>query len=284
MKEGSARTYAVATFHELAPRPYSWSWAECAAMPIGGLVAFQALFSYPLLREPALSDWGSGAARKRYNGKVSLLITGAASPAGVWAIQLAKLAGVHRIVGICGAEHKDYICRMGATLALDWAGDGSLKSWTSGSGALFTTVLDLMGGPMLERAWRVVREGGKLLSVARDTASHRPAVVNPNILHYNFVLSNCPRHLRTLAYLADEGLLMPVLTQDEIADFAEPAFALQKLQKSRRGQVVLTLKPGSAEFPIRLLQQFGRKWEDANDFSEQVVTLSRGEDACEEFN
>ncbi|GAB1314048.1 Quinone-oxidoreductase, chloroplastic [Madurella fahalii] len=288
---GCARTYAVATFYELAAKPKAWDWAECAATPMGGLIAFQALFSFPLLVEPTLEEWGLGARTKGYNLTTCLLITGAASPAGILAVQLAKLAGVRRIIGICSAEHIPLVRRMGANVALDWATEGSLKGWESTGGGQFTVVVDFMGGPILTRAWSLVREGGKILSVADDIAAARPARVSSNVQHYNFVLSNCPKQLATIAWLADAGLLRPVLEPDAIYDFSRAVTAMESLREHPRGQVVLRLnsmvsteKLTVSNSPINVLSVYGRKWDDPNDFDEGLVKLSRGEDGAEEYN
>jgi NADPH:quinone reductase-like Zn-dependent oxidoreductase len=253
-------------------------------VPIGGLVAFQALFSFPLLFEPTLEGWGNVAGLDGRNSKVHLLITGAASPAGVWAIQLAKLAGVHKIVATCSAEDIPFVRSLGANVALDWAEDGNLRGWSAESGGQFNAVLDLMGGHTLTRAWRLVRDGGKIVSVARDTASARPAGASNNVLHYNFVLANCPKHLKTIAYLADTGHLKPVLDPEDIFEFDDFEAALQKLRNHRRGQVVLQLRPLVLGGIIDLLRTNGRKWENQRDFDEVVVELSRGEDASDEYD
>ncbi|KXX76527.1 Quinone-oxidoreductase, chloroplastic [Madurella mycetomatis] len=159
--DGCSRAYAVATFYELAVKPKTWDWAKCAATPIGGLVTFQPLFSFPLLVEPALEERGHEAAAKGPNNTSCLLITGAASLAGVWAIQLAKLAGVSRIVCICSAEHIPLVRQMGGHVALDWATDRSLKEWTNASGGQFTTIVDFMGEAILTRAWGLVHPRGR---------------------------------------------------------------------------------------------------------------------------
>ncbi|KAL2171005.1 hypothetical protein VTG60DRAFT_4020 [Thermothelomyces hinnuleus] len=71
-------------FHELARKPENLTWEEAATVPLGALVAYQSLFTYGL--------WAS------------LLITGAATPAGIWAVQLAKLPSVSIVAAIFDVE------------------------------------------------------------------------------------------------------------------------------------------------------------------------------------
>jgi NADPH:quinone reductase-like Zn-dependent oxidoreductase len=77
-RDGVAAEYAVVPSAVLAPKPARLSHAEAAALPMGGLTAWQALFTH---------------------GKVSrgerVLVTGASGGVGHIAVQLARHAGAH---------------------------------------------------------------------------------------------------------------------------------------------------------------------------------------------
>ena len=77
-RDGVAAECAVVPSAVLAPRPARLSHAEAAALPMGGLTAWQALFTH---------------------GKLSrgerVLVTGAAGGVGNIAVQLARHAGAH---------------------------------------------------------------------------------------------------------------------------------------------------------------------------------------------
>ncbi|KAK4242537.1 hypothetical protein C8A03DRAFT_29299 [Achaetomium macrosporum] len=96
-----------------------------------------------------------------------MLITGVATPAGLSAIQLARLVRVGRIVATCDAKDMDPKTE-----------EGSLRKWDK---ARFTVVLDLMGGDTLTRAWKLVAADGKILSVAANALMARPDLVEPRI-------------------------------------------------------------------------------------------------------
>src|SRR5438067_2419429 len=75
-RDGVAAEYAVVPADVLAPKPSRLSHVEAAALPMGGLTAWQALF-----------------ARGRLARGERVLITGASGGVGHIAVQLARLAG-----------------------------------------------------------------------------------------------------------------------------------------------------------------------------------------------
>lgn len=259
--------------------PDKLSWAQAATMPIGGLVAYQALFKYRLLREPAQKDWGRTTWETEWNHDTTILITGAATPAGVWAVQLAKLAGAGKIVATCDAENMDLVLDIGAHEVYDWAKEGTLADWDKGH---FSVVLDLMGGRTLTRAWSVVAEGGKILSVAGDVLDAKPAVVNPGIQHFDFTLENCPKHLHIIGALTKRNLATPVCDPDDVFPHTLYEEAMQRLSSHPRGQVVLTLDSHPPKDEIQALDKYGDKW-DENDFNTYNMTRASTEDPAEKF-
>ncbi|KAK4138019.1 NAD(P)-binding protein, partial [Trichocladium antarcticum] len=238
-RPGVARTYMAAKFQEMARKPLSMTWEQSAAVPLGGVIAFRALFEYNLIHQPALRDWGKGAWARGYNQGTSLLITGGATPAGLWAVQFAKLAGVGRIVATCPPDQMDLVLQLGADEALDWALFDGLGGW---NGMFFGAVLDFVGGPTLPHAWRCVGPGGKILSAVGDTAKARPRVTSRNISHSNFVLAHASqKQLDIISSLSHRGLVRAVLDPQDVFEFADYEAALERLRTNPRGQVVLKM-------------------------------------------
>jgi len=276
---GNALTYTVARFHELAPKPKNMSWEEAATVPIGGLVAYQALFDYPLLREPGPHDWDP-TWNQGWNQHENILITGAATPAGIWAVQLAKRAGVGMITATCDAENMDLVRNLGADEVLDWMQEGSLRDWHR---RRFSVVLDCMGGRTLARAWELVAHAGKIISVAGDVAAARPAVTDPSIRHFHFALQNCPKHLNIIAALADRSLVTPVCDSRDVFFLEDFHEAFERLAHHPRGHVVLKLDSDSPDEVIAELEKHGdRRW-GTNDFGTYRMELASKEDGEELF-
>ncbi|KAK4154608.1 hypothetical protein C8A00DRAFT_14304 [Chaetomidium leptoderma] len=254
-------------------------YVQAATVPIGALVAYQALFEYPLLREPGLDDWGRTSWDDGWNQWITILITGAATPVGVWAVQLAKLAGVGNIAATCDAENMDMVRRLGADQVYDWTGEGSLREWNHGR---FPAVLDLMGGKTLNRAWRVVAEEGKIVSVVGNVEWSMPKVVNPNIQDFDTSVENCPKILHTIAMLADRGLVRAVCNPEDVFHLSDFEEALERLSRHPRGQVVLMLDPSAPTNKIAVLESSGDKW-DETDFSKSNMQRAEAEDADEDW-
>lgn len=146
IRPGNARKYTKAFIHELCVMPPDSTWEEAATLPMASLTAFQGLFSHGPFKVMTSTD-------DRYpeeNEEISILITGASSRAGMWAVQLAKAAGAGRITATCKAADTKLMRRLGADPVLDCdSNSGNLESWT---GRKFKAVYDFVGGVTLERA------------------------------------------------------------------------------------------------------------------------------------
>ena len=277
-RTGNARTYMVAKFHEIAMKPIDMTWEQGATVPIGGLMAFQALFGYKLLFQPALRDWGSEAWRRGYNIGKSLLITGAATPAGVWAVQFARLAGVGRIVATCPLDQMDLVRRLGAHEVYDWSVLG-VRGWNRG---LFSIVLDFVGGETLSNAWMRVGPSGKILSAVDDTAKFKAMVVNPGISHFNFLLAHSQKQVDIISSLSRRGIVRAVLDPQDVFEFEDFKAALERLRTNPRGQVVLRMSSLPPHPLIHQLKEIqGARWDDKDDFNSDKLKKSRGEDEPE---
>ena len=246
------------------------SWEEAATVPIGGLVAYQALFDYPLLREPGPHDWDP-TWPQGWNQHENILITGAATPVGMWAVQLAKRAGVGMITATCDAGNMDLVRNLGADEVLDWTQEGSLRDWHR---RRFSIVLGCMGGRTLARAWGLVAQAGKIISVAGNVAAARPAAADPSIRHFNFTIQNCPKHLNIIAALADRSLVAPVCDLRDVFFLEDFHEAFERLACHPRGHAVLKL--------AELEEHGDRRWA-TNDFGTYRMELASKEDGVETF-
>ncbi len=283
MREGNAQTFTVAKFHELAIKPKTWTWEEAATVPIGGLAAYQALFrGRPrLLLEPRPRDWGFPCEERDHNQRDTILITGAATPAGVWAVQFAKLAGVGKITATCDADSMDLVRRLGADEVFDWTEKGSLRGWDKES---FSVVLDFMGGRTLARAWGLVAEKGKISSVVEDAAAARPMDADPTIRPVEFAPDNCPKPLNVIATLAKRARdpVQAVCDPQDVFFLEDHQRAFARLLAHPRGQVVLRLDSENPRDLIKILDEHGHVWE-TNDFSNSRIQQGHYEDEPEPF-
>jgi NADPH:quinone reductase-like Zn-dependent oxidoreductase len=156
---GANAEYAVASAGMIAPKPKCLSHAEAASVPVVAVTAWQMLFDY------GKADYGNAQRNQ------TVLILGAAGNAGAYAVQLAARAGLH-VTALVKAEDVDYVRSLGAATVIDYQSQRFEDSVNS-----VDLVLDLVGGDTRDRASRVLKTGGTLVSVVSpDPVSTRSDV------------------------------------------------------------------------------------------------------------
>jgi NADPH2:quinone reductase len=241
---GSSGTYAeyVCVPAELVARmPTTLSHAQAAAVPVAGITASLAL-------------------DKLRAGEVgSLFVAGGAGGVGNFAIRLARLRGVRRIVTTAGNDksraHLLAHCGMRPEDVLDYrVGDIAALAVAAHAGP-FDAALDLVGGRMLSACCAVVRVDGSVASVVdgpepgdierlfeRNASFHAIGAHAYSLgdragwLHYRNILDS-------LAALFDSGALSPpVITDMGRLSIDSVASAHRRLEQgSVQGKLVLTL-------------------------------------------
>src|SRR4029077_5242832 len=140
---GGYAEFATTRAALLAPEPAGVSREQAAAIPVGGLTAWQALF-----------DRG-GLERGQ-----SALIAGAAGGVGHFAVQFAKHAGA-RAIGTGSARNRAFVLGLGAEEFVDYTSQ-DVGAAVGGVDVAFDTV----GGETTESLLPAVREGGVLVTIA----------------------------------------------------------------------------------------------------------------------
>jgi NADPH:quinone reductase-like Zn-dependent oxidoreductase len=100
--DGSFAEYAVAPEDHLAPKPANLSFEQAAVVPISGFAALQ-----------GLRDEGAVQAGQQ------VLIIGAASGVGSFAVQLAKAFGAH-VTGVASTSQLELVRSIGADQVIDY--------------------------------------------------------------------------------------------------------------------------------------------------------------------
>lgn len=203
-RHGSARPFSIATTQELGRMPSNVSWEEAATVPLSALTAWQALFVHGGLAPPG-RDADIDMARKR-NADKRVLVTAAAGGVGIWATQLAALAGAY-VVGTCGTANADFVKDLGADEVLDYK-TINLSDWVNEDPAVrkFHLALDSVGGKTLEQTWRSVRDDGKLVSIVLPPEKHRPEQgVGLNVSGVFFIVDANRGQLDEISHLIEQG-------------------------------------------------------------------------------
>jgi NADPH:quinone reductase-like Zn-dependent oxidoreductase len=204
-RDGAAADYAVVPSDLLAPKPQQLGHVESAAVPLAALSAWQALF-----------DHGQLAAGQR------VLIHGATGGVGHMATQLARERGAH-VIATVSSRNVDRARSLGADEVID-------HTTTRFEDAVepVDLIFDTAGGDRLQRSPAVLREGGRLVSVAEETPDGGVYfVVEPN-----------REQLREISRQIDAGALRPAV--DEVFELADARAAFERsLARDTRGKVVL---------------------------------------------
>jgi NADPH:quinone reductase-like Zn-dependent oxidoreductase len=206
-RDGAAAEYAVLAAEPLAPKPQALDHVESAAVPLAALSAWQGLFAH-----------GRLAAGER------VLVHGAAGGVGSFAVQLGRDRGAH-VIGTTSASGVETVGALGADEVVD-------NSTTRFEEAVepVDLVFDTAGGELLERSPAVLREGGRLVSVAQE----------PSGEGVYFVVEPDRGQLVELGRLADGGKLRPLV--DSVFPLGEARAAFERsMQPGKRGKVVLLI-------------------------------------------
>lgn len=147
---GGFADYVLAPAADLAHKPANLDFIAAAAIPLGALTAWQAMF-----------DLGRLTAGQR------IFITNGSGGVGSMAVQLAKAAGAH-VTAMSSTRNGAFLRSLGADAVIDYTA-GPFEAAVSEMDIVFDTV----GGETFKRAFATVKSGGVMVtSVAfpRDEA------------------------------------------------------------------------------------------------------------------
>jgi NADPH:quinone reductase-like Zn-dependent oxidoreductase len=179
---GAYAEYALAAEGMIAPKPASLSDIEAASVPVIAVTAWQALFDEARLSRGA-----------------RVLIHGAGGNVGSYAVQFARAAGLQTIVTAL-ARDVSYVRSLGAETVID-AQSERFEDRVSEADA----VIDLVGGDVQERSYRVMKPGGILVSAV--SAPDQEVAARHGVTALFFLVKVTTHHLQRIAALIDSGEL-----------------------------------------------------------------------------
>ncbi|KAI9648896.1 hypothetical protein NHQ30_001462 [Ciborinia camelliae] len=166
-RPGNAREYTIALQEELARKPKNMSWEEAASIPLSAFTAWQALYVHGGMRCVFASD------AKVENENKSVLIDAASGGVGVLLVQFAKAGGIGLVIGVCSTANVEMVKELGADEVIDYRKE-SMVEWSERQGHKVDLVIDMLGGQSLEQCWKVVRKGGRIVSIKEDPNDRKP--------------------------------------------------------------------------------------------------------------
>jgi NADPH:quinone reductase-like Zn-dependent oxidoreductase len=214
-RDGAAAEYTLVPAEFLAPKPRSIPHVESAAIPLAGLTAWQGLFDHGRLRKGE-----------------RVLIHGAAGGVGQFATQLSRWRGAYVIGTASGKAAVEDVLALGANEATDRTAVPFEEAVSP-----VDLVFDTMGGETLARSVDVLREGGRVVSVAEEP----PAAVSERAEATYFVVQPSREELIQLARLVDEGTVRALI--DSVFPLSDARGAFERvMMPGKRGKVVLQIR------------------------------------------
>jgi NADPH:quinone reductase-like Zn-dependent oxidoreductase len=225
---------------DLAIKPKSLTMEEAASVPLVGLTAWQALIERAQLKQGQ-----------------RVLIHAGSGGVGTIAIQLAKHVGAF-VATTTSTPNVDWLIRLGADVVVDYKKDDFENILHD-----YDVVLNSLDGETLRKSLRVLKPGGKLISIsgppdpefAKDLGlssvvgqlmrllSYRiRKKANRHHVGYSFLFMRASGdQLRQIGFLIDSGVIRPVV--DKIFPFESTKEALAYVERGRaKGKVVVKVK------------------------------------------
>jgi len=224
----------------VAIKPKTLTMEEAASIPLVGLTAWQVLIERANLK----------------NGQKVLIHAGSGG-VGTIAIQLAKHLGAI-VATTTSTANLDLVKRLGADIVIDYSKDDFEKILHD-----YDVVLNSLSGETLEKSLRVLKPGGKLISIsgppdsdfAKDMGASWILRLVMRLLSYR-IRKKAKRHhvsysflfmrasgdqLREITSLIDSGIIRPVV--DKVFPFESTKEALAYVEKGRaKGKVIVKVR------------------------------------------
>jgi putative PIG3 family NAD(P)H quinone oxidoreductase len=247
-----------------------WTEGEevCALVPGGGYAEYcvtPASHCLPVPRglepieaaglpETFFTVWTNVFDRGRLSAGENFLVHGGTSGIGTTAIQLARAFGA-RVFATAGTPEKCAVCiELGAERAIDYRNEdfvAVLREATQGRGA--DVILDMVGGPYVEKNLRSLAVEGRLVQIAFLQGSKVTLDLVPLMIRRQTITGSTlrPQSIAAKAAIAraleervwplnEAGTVRPVI--DRTFPLAEAADAHRLMESSRHvGKIVLTV-------------------------------------------
>jgi NADPH:quinone reductase-like Zn-dependent oxidoreductase len=142
-RDGAAADFVAVPAADLATKPSTVSHIIAAALPLAGLTALQALVDHAAVQPGE-----------------AVLVHGGAGGVGALAVQLAAILGA-QVTATVRSDAGELLRGFGAHRVIDVR----TEAFDETSGA-YDVVIDTVGGQTLERSFRVLRRGGRLVALS----------------------------------------------------------------------------------------------------------------------
>jgi NADPH:quinone reductase-like Zn-dependent oxidoreductase len=216
-RDGGAADYVTVPAQDLAAKPSAVSHTVAAALPLAGLTALQALVDH---------------ARVQRGERV--LVTGGAGGVGALTVQLAAQLGAD-VAATVRSDAVELARNLGARKVIDVRSDA-----VDDSRAAYDVVIDTVGGPTLDWSFRVLRGGGRLVTLPAPLPAGKADEYDVTATF--FVVTPNRDQLAQLATLVDSGQLHVEIAATYPLIRGREAFEGGQRPDRRPGKTVLVVR------------------------------------------
>lgn len=213
---GSYAQYIAVRSDAIALKPRRLSHTQAAGVPLAALTAWSALFDHAELKRGQ-----------------RVLIHAASGGVGVFAVQLAKLAGTE-VIATTSTDNVELVRSLGADQVIDYRIADFATTVKD-----IDIVLDTLGGETQVKSMEVLRTDGLIVTLQPpgiDAMLAKQMKVRTALVE---VAANGKR-IAKLASLLDDGVLTPII--DQVLPLAQAGQAHVRSESGRaRGKIVLTV-------------------------------------------
>ena len=212
---GSIAEFARIHENELAIKPKNMSHIDAASVPLAGLTAWQALVT-----------------KGNINRGDKVLIHAGSGGVGTLAIQIAKYFEAE-VTTTTSSKNKDLVKSLGADLVIDYTTQSFENELSN-----YDLVIDAIGGDTLTKSFKVLKKGGRLVSIKGQDTENLAKEYGVNFEW--FFMSPDGEMLTEIASLISQGTIKTVIDSTYSMKQAPEAFEL--LAKGRaKGKIVITM-------------------------------------------
>ncbi len=212
---GAYAEYAIARESEITLKPQALDFEQAAAIPVGALTSWQALFDIAKLT--------SGQ---------KVLIHAAAGGVGHLAVQLAKAKGAF-VIGTVSAKNAEFARDLGVDVLIDYRStrfENEVKD--------ADVVFDTIGEDTQERSFKVLKRGGGLVSAVSEPPED--ACKRHGVRGNMVAVQPNADQLAEISALIESGQVHPTIATTMPLENARPAHELSQSGHTR-GKIILTL-------------------------------------------
>jgi len=212
-RDGAYAEFIAVRANEVALKPRTITFEEAAAIPLAGITAWEALIN-----------------RAHIHKDQRVLVLSASDGVGSLAVQLAKTRGCY-VIGTTSAANMDFVNSLGPDEVYNYENRDFSDHFSD-----IDVVLDTIGGIVQDRAFKVLRRGGMMVSTVNEPKMelvHKYGVR----AEYVFVGPNATI-LNEIRMLVENGKMKP---------FIDKVFKLEEVKQAEiysqsptiRGKIVL---------------------------------------------